>query len=401
MNIATRRKVSVIVIISAVVLATVYGFIPEAEDVDLVDVSRGPLRVAIEEEGRTRLKERFVITAPTAGYIRRITAKVGEPVKMGEIVVVLEPLRSQALDPRSRAETEATVFAAQAAFTSAQEKERASAADADYLEKKLERFANLYSRGYVAKDLLDQADSEVKKAQAVRNSAKAAADAARFELERARTTLRDFSTDKRSKNNGIVYVSSPVDGSIFKIHRESEGSVGAGEPLMDIGNKKNLEVLAEVLSSDAVKIKKGTAVLFKRWGGDEPLAGTVRIVEPAGFTKVSSLGVEEQRVLVIADITSPPDAWSVLGDGYRLEAHFVVWEGKDVLQVPGSALFRSGKDWSVFVYDKGKARLREVEVGQRNGLTAEIISGIKANDKVIAHPGDSIREGTRIRARKK
>ena len=401
MNIATRRKVSVIVIISAVVLATVYGFIPEAEDVDLVDVSRGPLRVAIEEEGRTRLKERFVITAPTAGYIRRITAKVGEPVKMGEIVVVLEPLRSQALDPRSRAETEATVFAAQAAFTSAQEKERASAADADYLGKKLERFANLYSRGYVAKDLLDQADSEVKKAQAVRNSAKAAADAARFELERARTTLRDFSTDKRSKNNGIVYVSSPVDGSIFKIHRESEGSVGAGEPLMDIGNKKNLEVLAEVLSSDAVKIKKGTAVLFKRWGGDEPLAGTVRIVEPAGFTKVSSLGVEEQRVLVIADITSPPDAWSVLGDGYRLEAHFVVWEGKDVLQVPGSALFRSGKDWSVFVYDKGKARLREVEVGQRNGLTAEIISGIKANDKVIAHPGDSIREGTRIRARKK
>ncbi|MBU2623289.1 MAG: HlyD family efflux transporter periplasmic adaptor subunit [Proteobacteria bacterium] len=400
MNIATRRRVSIIVIISAVVLATAYGFIPDAEDVDLVDVSRGLLRVAIEEEGRTRLKERFVITAPTTGYVRRITAKVGETVKKGETVAVLEPMRSQALDPRSRAETEAMVSMAKASFEAAQEKERASAADAGYLEKKLERFANLHLRGYVAKDLLDQAESEAKKAQAVRNSAKAAADAARFELERARTTLRNFSTGKRAGTNGIVYVSSPVDGSIFKIHRESEGAVGAGEPLMDIGNKKNLEVLAEVLSSDAVKIKKGTAVLFKRWGGDEPLAGTVRIVEPAGFTKVSSLGVEEQRVLVIADITSPPDTWSVLGDGYRLEAHFVVWEGKDVLQVPGSALFRSGKEWAVFVYDKGKARLRKVEVGQRNGLTAEIISGIKANDKVIAHPSDSISDGTRIRAGK-
>lgn len=401
MNIATRRKLFIAMIISAVVLGTVYGFIPEAEDVDLVDVSRGPLRVAIEEEGRTRLKERFVISAPTAGYLRRITAKVGNPVKKGETVTVLEPLRSQALGPRSRAETGATASAAQAAFNAAQEKERASAADADYLEKRLERFANLYSRGYVAKDLLDQTESEVKKAQAVRNSAKAAADAARFELERARATLRDFGTDKRAGNNYIVYVSSPVDGSIFKIHRESEGAVGAGEPLMDIGNPENLEVLAEVLSSDAVKIKKGTAVLFKRWGGDEPLAGKVRIVEPAGFTKVSSLGVEEQRVLVIADIISPPDTWRVLGDGYRLEAHFVIWEGKDVLQVPASALFRSGKDWAVFVYDKGKARLRVVEVGQRNGLTAEIISGIKANDKVIAHPGDSIGDGIRIRAGKK
>lgn len=396
MNIAVRRKLFIAMIISAVVLATVYGFIPEAEDVDLVDVSRGPLRVAIEEEGRTRLKERFVISAPAAGYMRRITAKVGDPVEKGDIVAVLEPLRSQALDPRSRAEAGATVSAAQAAFNAALEKERASAADADYLEKRLERFANLYSRGYIAKDQLDQTESEVKKAKAVRSSAKATADAARFELEKARTTLQNFSADKKAGNNGIVYVSSPVGGSIFKIHRESEGAVGAGEPLMDIGNRENLEVLAEVLSSDAVKIKKGTAVLFKRWGGDEQLAGTVRIVEPAGFTKVSSLGVEEQRVLVISDITSPPDTWSILGDGYRLEAHFVVWEGKDVLQVPASALFRSGKDWAVFLNDKGKARLRKVEVGQRNGLTAGIISGIKAGDRVIAHPGDSISDGTRI-----
>jgi len=400
MNIATRRKFFVSMIFSAVVLATVYGFIPEAEDVDLVDVSRGPLRVAIEEEGRTRLKERFVISSPTAGYIRRITAKVGNQVKKGETVAVLEPLRSQALDPRSRAETEATVSVAQAAFNSAQEKERASTADADYLEKKLKRFTNLHQKGYTAKDQLDQTESEYKKAQAVMNSAKAAADAARFEMERAKTTLQDFGNNKRSGTDGIVYITSPADGRIFKIRRENEGAVGVGEPLMDIGNQEDIEVVTEVLSSDAVKIKKGTTVLFKRWGGDKPLSGTVRIVEPAGFTKFSSLGVEEQRVFVIADITSPPETWSVLGDGYRLESHFIVWESKDVLRVPASSLFRSGEKWAVFVNDKGKARLRVVEVGQRNGLTAEIISGIRAGDKVIAHPGDAISDGTRIRAGK-
>ena len=169
---------------------------------------------------------------------------------------------------------------------------------------------------------------------------------------------------------------------------------------MDIGDVENLEVLVEVLSSDAVRIKKGTPVLFKRWGGDAPLSGAVRIVEPAGFTKISSLGVEEQRVLVIADILSPPDTWRVLGDGYRLEAHFVVLEAKDVLQVPNSALFRSGKDWAVFVSDNGKARKRLVEVGQRNGFTAEILSGIQENDKVIAHPDEAISDGSRIQSRK-
>ncbi|RPH50751.1 MAG: HlyD family efflux transporter periplasmic adaptor subunit [Desulfobacteraceae bacterium] len=400
MNIAMRRRISVIVIISAVVLATTYGFIPEAEDEDLVDVSRGDLAVTVEEEGRTRLKERFVVSVPTAGYIRRITGKVGDTVKNGEILAVLDPLPSQSLDPRSRAETEAAVSAAAAAFDAEKEKELASAADAEYLEKRLKRYANLYQKGYVAKDQLDQTESEFKKALAVMNSAKAAADAARFEVEKAKTTLQDFGKNKRVGTGGIVYITSPVNGKIFKIRRESEGAVGAGEPLMDIGNQDDLEVITEVLSSDAVKIKKGTPVLFKRWGGDNPLTGTVRIVEPAGFTKVSSLGVEEQRVFVIADITSPPETWNALGDGYRLESHFIVWEGKDVLQVPASSLFRSGEKWAVFVDDKGKARLRIVEVGQRNGLTAEIISGINANDKVIAHPGDSINDGTRIRAGK-
>ena len=400
MNIAVRRKLFVIIIILVAVLATLYGFIPKAVNVDLVDVSRGPLQVTIEEEGRTRLKERYVISAPTSGYMQRIGAKVGDPVQKGQTVVALEPLRSQSLDPRSRAEAEAIVSAAKAALNAAQEKERAAAADADYTGKRSERIAKLYSKGYVAKDQSDQTESELEKSRAVRDSAKAAVDVARSEFDRARATLQNFNPVKKIANHSTVYISSPVSGNIFRIYRESEGSVGAGEPLMDIANQENLEVITEVLSSDAVKMKKGTPVLFKRWGGDAPLSGVVRIVEPAGFKKVSSLGVEEQRVQVIADITSPPDTWRVLGDGYRLEAHFVLWEGKDVLQVPTSALFRSRKEWAVFINDNGKARQRAVEVGQRNGLTAEIISGIKANEKVIAHPDESISDGTRIKSGK-
>jgi HlyD family secretion protein len=400
MEIAKRRTLSVSIIIIAVVLATGYGLIPGAMDVDLVNVFRGPLQVTIEEEGRTRLKERFVISAPTAGVMQRIDAKVGDTVQKGQAVATLEPVWSQALDPRSRAEAEANVSAATAALKASREKERAADADADYLEKKLARITNLHDSGYVAKDQFDQAASEAKKAQAVRHSAEAAVAIARFELDRTRVALQSFTSRKSAEPHQTVKIPSPITGTIFRIHRESEGTVSVGEPLMDIGNVEDLEVRVEVLSSDAVRIKKGTPVLFKRWGGDAPLSGAVRIVEPAGFTKISSLGVEEQRVLVIADILSPPDTWRVLGDGYRLEAHFVVLEAKDVLQVPNSALFRSGKDWAVFVNDKGKARKRLVEVGQRNGFTAEILSGILETDKVVAHPDESIGDGSRIQSRK-
>ncbi len=321
-------------------------------------------------------------------------------MKKGQTVVILEPLRSQSLDPRSRAEAEVTVSAAEASLNAAIEKERAASADADYVEKRLERIRNLYAKAYVAKDQFEQTESEAKKARAVQRSAKAAVDVARSELERAKTTLQNFSPAKKGGKYNAIYVSSPVSGNIFRIYRESEGAVNVGEPMLDIGNSKNLEVRVEVLSSDAVKIKKGTNVLFKRWGQEEPLTGRVRIVEPAGFTKISSLGVEEQRVLIIADITSPPEKWRVLGDGYRLEAHFIVWEGKDILQVPTSALFRSGKDWAVFVEEKGKARRRLVEVGQRTGLTAEIISGLKESERVVAYPDDSVSDGTKIKPRK-
>ena len=400
MNTGLRRKLFIISIILIVVVLLVYGFLPGAQQTDLIKVVRGPLQITIEEEGRTRLKERFTISAPTAGYMRRINAKVGDSVKKGQIVATLEPLQSQALDPRSRATAEAAVSSAEASLKAVAERERVTMADASYIEKKLERLKALFAKGSISKDQFDQIDSEAQKGRALQRSTAAEVNVAKSELERAKITLQNFTAVKRNGKQEAIQVVSPVDGFVYKIYHESEGAVNMGEPLMDVGNTGNLEVRVEVLSSDAVKIRQGTEVLFKRWGNDEPLTGRVQRVEPAGFTKVSSLGVEEQRVLVIVDITSPPEKWLALGDGYRMEAHFIIWEGKNILQIPASAIFRLGSKWAVFVEEKGKARRRVVEIGQRNGLAAEILSGLKENEMVVVYPDDSINEGTKIRQRK-
>jgi len=400
MNGLSRRKVLIVSIILVVVIILIYGFLPKTREVDIVSVIRGPLHVTIEEEARTRLKERFSISAPTAGYMRRVNVKVGDSVKKGQVVTVLDPLRSQTLDPRSRASAEASVISAEASLKAVQERERVAAADADYLEQRRDRLKVLLDKNSISRDQFDQINSEARKARALQLSAVAEVNLARSELERAKINLQNFADVKRGEMNNSFAVPSPVSGTVFRVYRESEGAVNMGEPLIDIGDSSDLEVRAEVLSSDAVRIKKGTKVLFKRWGNDEPLKGEVRIVEPAGFTKISSLGVEEQRVLVIVDITSPPDKWSVLGDGFRMEAHFVVWEGENILQIPSSALFRSGDKWAVFVEEGGRARKRIVEVGQRNGLAAQIKSGLKEKEMVLAYPDDTISEGTKVRQRK-
>ncbi|HDQ03255.1 MAG TPA: HlyD family efflux transporter periplasmic adaptor subunit [Deltaproteobacteria bacterium] len=395
-----RRKLLIASASVLVILLIIYGLLPKRQEVVLVSVQRGDLQVTIEEEGRTRLKQRFTVSAPTAGYMRRVDLKVGDAVKKGQTLVVLEPLRSQALDPRSRAQAQLAVAAANAALKAAIEKKSAAEAEAQYIEKRLERMASLFAKGYIAKDQYEQTETEAKRARAARLSASAAVDIARADLERARANLQNFGNVKFTGKHNLINVTSPANGSVFRLYRESEGAVNVGEPLMDIGNQQDLEIRAEVLSSDAVKIKEGKPVLFKRWGQAETLEGVVRRVEPAGFTKISSLGVEEQRVLVIADITSKQETWQALGDGYRLEAHFIIWEGKNILQVPTSALFRLGNEWAVFTAERGKARRRIVEIGQRNGLAAEIVSGLMEGEKVVVYPDDTIKDGTRIKPRK-
>jgi len=399
MQVSTRRRLAVISVSMLVVLAIIYGFLPKPVTVDVKKAVRGPLRVTIDEEGKTRVKDRFVLSAPVSGYMRRVEYEVGDRVSRGQTVVSIEPSRSSVLDPRSRAEAEAAVSAAQAGLKTAEENVRAATADAEYSRQSFDRNKKLAEDGYIARDVLDQAEAEVKRNNAGLLSAKAAVQTARAELERARAALRYSAVGETADYRKIVTVRTPVAGSVLKIHRKSEGAVSVGEPLIDIGDPSSLEVKVEVLSADAVNIRPEIPVLFERWGGDIPLKGRVKIVEPEAFTKVSSLGVEEQRVLVIADITSLPEEWQRLGDEYRVEASFIIWESANVLQVPESALFRKDDRWAVFVQKDKKARLREVQVGHRNGLSAEVISGISEGETVIVYPDESIRDGTRVTMR--
>jgi len=382
-----------------VALLIAYGFLPKPVSVDVATAARGPMRVTVEEEGKTRVKDRFVISAPVPGFLRRITLEVGDHVSKGQKVAVLEPLRSTVLDPRSRAEAEATAAAARAALDAAKEKARAARADAEYARERETRMKKLSEGGYISKDDLDQAEAAAKKAQAILLSAEAAVTAAQADLERARSLLRHSAAGGDGSPGEIVIVRAPVSGKVLRLHRESEGVVNSGDPLLDIGNPAGLEVRVEVLSADAVKIKKGMPVLFERWGGDKPLEGRVQVVEPSGFTKISSLGVEEQRVNVIVDFASPAGTWQRLGDGYRLDASFIIWENRDVLQAPASALFRSGEGWAVFTVENKRARQRPVQVGHHNGLSAEIVSGITEGEVIITHPDDAIHDNSRVRAR--
>lgn len=399
MQATTRRKIFIISVFLIVIVGVGYGFMPKPVPVDIVKAVRSGMKVIVEEEGKTRVRDRFIISAPVPGYLRRVELKVGDIVNKGQPVATVEPLRSVALDPRSRAEAEAGVAAFLSAKAAADERVRAAAAGADYADKNLERQRKLYESGYISRDIFEQADAETKRAAAGLLAAEASLKTAAAELGRARAALGHSADEGVADRKRNVIIRSPVGGRVLKLQRESEGVVNAGEPLIDIGDPGSLEVKMEVLSADAVMISPGTRVIFERWGGGPPLSGKVRIVEPAAFTKISSLGVEEQRVLAIADITTVSEEWRRLGDGYRVEAKFVIWEGRDILQVPAGGIFRKGEDWYVFVAESGRARLKQIKIGHRNGQTAEVISGIAEGQEVLVHPDDAVRDGARIKPR--
>jgi HlyD family secretion protein len=304
---------------------------------------------------------------------------------------------AEVLSPRQQAAAEARVAAAKAAVKVAQQNVEAAKAGADLAQKELQRLRKLHADGHIGQDAVDRAVAEAERSRAQLRSAQFAVDTARYDMEAAQTALR-FAAQPAAGKEPIM-VRAPVTGRVLKIPRKSEGVVAAGQALMEVGDPHALEVEVDVLSADAVRLHPGTKVEFERWGGDGKLEGKVRVVEPVGFTKVSALGVEEQRVWVIVDFTSPAAQWQTLGDGYRVEASFILWEGDDVLQVPASTLFRDGEKWALFAVQDGKAVKRDVQVGQRNGLSAQILSGIKAGDRVIVHPDDQVKDGVRVAVR--
>ena len=395
----SKRNIVFGFIAIVVVLLLFLGLRPQPVLVEIAEVKHAPLRVTIEEEGVTRLKDRYLVSAPVSGFVRRIEWKVGDLVKQSELLTELEPLRSNVLDPRSRAEAEARVAAARSALLAAEEQAAAAKADAEHFGDEYQRKLQLSKTRVISDDELSLARAADQRAKALLRSAQFAVDVARYDLDAAGTQLKySAAQDAAGVLKERVPIKAPVSGRVLKVLRESEGVVNAGTPLLELGDPAALEVAVDVLSFDAVQISPGTPVELGRWGGDM-LIGSVRLVEPVGFTEVSALGVEEQRVWVIVDITSSAEQWKNLGDGYRVEASFILWEGNDVLQVPNASLFRTGGEWALFVAEDSHAQLRTVTLGKRNGLHSQIIEGVQEGERVIEHPDNSLADGVRVKVR--
>ncbi len=393
-----RRHLPKVLLAIIVLALLVVIFRPRPLLVDTEGVSRGAMAQTIEEEGRTRVMERYVISAPLSAQTRRITLEAGDPVAEGDLLVVLDALASPPLDARTVAAARARVETATAALQSATSEAEAIAEAARFAQAEAQRIRRLAEENLIAPRDVEAAQAEALTLVSQQRGAEARVRAARSELEEARTALA-FAGAQDPSASGRIDLRSPVNGTVLRRYFESAQVVQPGEPILEIGDATRLEVEVEVLSSDAVRIEPGMRVFFERWGRPHSLEGVLRRIEPGGFTKISALGVEEQRVLVIVDITSPPDDWLRLGDAFRVNAHFVLWEADDVLRVPTSALFRHRQGWAVFVAEDGRARQRTVETTQRGGRFTRVLDGLAEGDIVIVHPPRELEDGARIQIR--
>lgn len=387
---------SVLALMAAVALFVALR--PQPVWVEAATARFGALEEVITEEGETRVQDRYVVSAPVAGYLRRVPLKVGDPVEPDQTLTQLEPLRAAALDARSRAEARARIEAAASAVRSAEQQVEMAAANEDLARAERARVEKLAEKDLVSAEQLQQARARARSAAAALRSARFNAEVARHQLEAARTQLDYSAEGDGGKGFDLVAIRSPVSGVVLDLMRESEGVVSAGQPLLEIGDPEALEVVVEVLSFDAVKLKPGTEVRISGWGGPV-LKGAVRLVEPVGFTHVSALGVEEQRVRVVVDIASPRDTWTALGDGYRVDASFILWQSDKVLQIPLSAVFEQDGRAQVFVIEEGRARLRPVSTGHSDGLMIEITDGLEEGERVIRHPGNQVSPGVSVAER--
>ena len=385
----------------AVVLALFIAFRPQAVPVDIEVAASGSLVVTVDEEGETRVRDIFVLSAPVAGRMLRIEAEAGDEVIANETVIAeIEPVDPTFLDFRSEAQAQAAIRAAESARTLAQAEVDQAAAELEFARAEVERARELIVDNTISRRELDDAERNHKTAKAAYATTLAGLQVRNFELERARAELLSPAEVRLKRGDcECVPISAPVDGRVLRVLQESEGVVPAGEPLLEIGDPADLEIVVDLLSADAVRVAAGQRVVIEGWGGETPVAGRVRRVEPFGFTKISALGIEEQRVNVIIDFTSPREQWQRLGHGYQVDLRIVLWEGVDVVKLPLTALFRDGDQWAVFVESGGRAQRRHVEIGRRNGLEAEITGGLEVGERVIMHPSDKVIDGIRVTGR--
>ena len=350
----------------------------------------GPMRVTVDEDGETRAHDRFVIAAPISGRLLRVDLDEGDKVREHQVVARIEPLP---LNQQQREEVLARVDTAEAAKRQADARVVRAREDYEQTKRDLNRAEQLGHSDLIPKQALEQARSaEIVSAQEL-EAAKFSAQAAAAEINVARAGLIGIESGGAKPRE--ISLRSPVSGCVLRVVEKSERVVPAGAPVVVVGDPGKIEIVTDVLTTDAVNIKPGALVLLQRWGGDHPIRAKARLVEPAGFTKISALGVEEKRVNVIADFVDPPEG---LGDGFRVEASIVTWEADRVLKVPGSAAFRDRDSWSVFVVDGGEARRRPVQIGHRNQTEVEIVGGLSAGEQAILHPSNQLSDGVRVRA---
>jgi HlyD family secretion protein len=342
------------------------------------------------------VRDRFVVSAPLSGRVLRIELEPGDKVKRGDVVARVRAEASPLLDARTRAEAEAAVESARAVLGRAQaESERTRTALAQ-VERELARVRELSKSGLSTAQAVETREAEMRVAQEALNAARFAVQAASSELQRAQARLAPNAPDVSGR---VVTVTAPSDGVILKRLRESESVVPAGDPLLEIGDPRRLEIVSDLLSTDAVRVKPGSRAMIEQWGGDAVLDAKVRRIEPAGFTKISALGVEEQRVNVILDFLNPAEAWTALGDAYRVEVRIVTWETPGAIKVPTSALFREGAQWAVYVVQENRALIRIVELGRQTGQEAEVVSGLTEGQRVVLHPPDTLVDRARVEER--
>jgi HlyD family secretion protein len=383
--------------------ALVAVFWPKPIGVELASVARGPLVVTVEGDGRTRIKERFIVSAPVTGQMPRVELHAGDRVALGATLVEITPTEPPLLDERTRAQAEAQVKLAVAG--KAQSSARLSAAEAtrEFARSELARVETLVRSGAVNRSALEEAQLRIRTADADVQSAQFGARMAQYQIEMAQAALSRLTGGRRGgadhdKGTRVV-VCSPIEGKVLRVIQESAGLVQAGAPLLEIGDPATLEIVVDLLSMDAVAVQPGSEAQIDQWGGDRVLEASVRLVEPSAFTKVSALGIEEQRVNVIADFTGPREAYRALGDGFRAHAQIVIWKRQDTIKLPMSALFRQGDGWVVFVVAEGRAHLRAVTIGRRGVREVEVLGGVAEGDRIIVHPGDQVTDGVRVEAR--
>ena len=396
----TKRIVIWASILGIIAIALALSFAPRPVMVDLVEVAPGRLVVTLDEEGETRVHDVYTLSAPVAGRVQRIDWHIGDPVTANETVLAqIEPGDPSFLDPRSEAQARAAIQAAEASRELAAAAVLDAEAQYEFARAEYARMQELITEGSVSKRDLDTAQRDYKARHAGLETSRAALQVKNYELELARAQLvSPLQTQGSPDSCECIPITAPVSGSILQIADRSERVVRDGDMLMQIGDPRDLEIVVDYLSMDAVKIEAGQRVIIDNWGGVAPLVGRVRLVEPFGFRKISALGIEEQRVNVIVDFASD-EGRARLGHGYQVETRVVLWDADGVLTVPLTALFRVGDGWAVFVADDGRARLRVVDAGQRNGLVAEIRSGLESGERVILHPSDRVSDGVRIESR--